>query len=169
MIPNKDGVVYLSDLKQDAEFGRERFKLNNQVVFINGAGIWGELNGLTCVIKEISNDPIYTFRIEIDREDLIGNTNCWNANDDDKLIIWCSAGNLCFENEIQECQKNYINRGQSKDKPVTDLDSLFPDDQVIYSELSEEEISTLFHPSDISGKGLWEPDPNKKNVIEIVC
>jgi hypothetical protein len=143
-------IIKLSDLQEEAAEGRSKFKIGDEVVFVNGAGIWNQLNGLTCSIKEISDDPIWTFRVKIDREDLIDDPDCFkNHPESDEFIVWCCAGNLVFENEIPANQKHHINCGQSKFSPSIDLDSLYPDDQIVYPELTLKDIPNLFDINDI--------------------
>lgn len=157
-------IISISDLTSEAKEGKIKFKVGDEIVFVNGGGMWSQLNGLTGKIIETSNNLIYTFCITLDREDLIEYPLSF-LNEKDEIKVWCSTGNLYFEDEIPNLQKKDINRGQSKIKPVINLDDLFPSSAITHKLLEISDLPNLFAPEDILNLDTSENNKDWLNLL----
>jgi hypothetical protein len=62
-------VVTLKQLNADAK--RVTLKVGDRVAFLPMGGIWGELEGLTGIIKKKNKDPMWRYDVEIDLPHLL--------------------------------------------------------------------------------------------------
>lgn len=109
---NAPTQVTLQEMTDSMKEYKERFKVGDHVVLLKGSGIWEDLFTLTGKIKEITNDSMWTFVIDLDKPDLLEDAYPFTDPKTGELHV-CVHGSLIEKmKRIPKSDRPLLNKGK---------------------------------------------------------
>lgn len=155
---SEDGTFCLETERRALPLYQEKFPIGSRVVFDEMGGIWSVLFGLTGVVLAHHDDCMWSFSVEIDRPDLIGDQQFYDEVQKKDIAVVHGSGLILYQS-LSEEDKQKVNQGEGLSPYVPpDLDALYPDEDVQYSYLTLAELPNFFDPRDAEGTHYTEPE-----------